>query len=262
MYIMLGDEADADQGRGQKFFVYGAVFIDADEVDELHDGIQKIRDDFGYGATDSLKFSNCPKDITREEHRDVKKAIVKLARKHNVVFCAYAISHGIANGETHDNLVLFGANTLLGKFNEFLNAGDGVGIVLMDRIPVANPYKYLKDKFQIGLQFPSGGTRKLDRIVGYASTCDGASHLASIADILLGSFRYCLNEPDKNIANAAIFPTLVRVMWCRETKDGTKNLREYGLTLRPEEIKVASHQKDYDDLVERLSGYLKKKEED
>jgi hypothetical protein len=70
----------------------------------------------------NLKFSDCPKDITREEHRDVKKAIVKLARKHDVIFCAYAISHGIAKGEAHDNLVLFGANTLLGKFNEFLKA--------------------------------------------------------------------------------------------------------------------------------------------
>jgi hypothetical protein len=31
MYLMFGDEADAEQGRGQKFFVYGAVFIKAAE---------------------------------------------------------------------------------------------------------------------------------------------------------------------------------------------------------------------------------------
>jgi hypothetical protein len=25
MYVMLGDEADAEQGKGKKFFVYGAI---------------------------------------------------------------------------------------------------------------------------------------------------------------------------------------------------------------------------------------------
>jgi len=71
-----------------------------------------------------------------------------------------------------------------------------------------------------------------------------------------------LNEPDKDIANTAIFPTLVRVMWHREMKSGAKDLREYGLTLRPETIQIASHQKDYDDLVKRLMGYLEASEED
>ena len=78
MYLMFGDEADAEQGRGQKFFVYGAVFVDAENVEPLHDGIQDIRDKFGYGHTDSLKFSGCPKDVTYDAHREVKKQIVKL----------------------------------------------------------------------------------------------------------------------------------------------------------------------------------------
>jgi hypothetical protein len=219
MYLMFGDEADADQGRGQKFFVYGAVFIDAADVKELHEGIQGIRDKFGYGAADSLKFSGCPRDVTYDQHREVKRKIVKLARRHDVVFCAYAISHAIAKGETHDNLVLFGANTLLGKFNQFLAEQGDAGIALLDRLPVKNAYQYLKEKFQVGLELDGGGTRSLENVVGYASTCDGASHLASMADILLGSFRYCVNEPDKDIANAAIFPTLVRVMWYRVAKD-------------------------------------------
>jgi hypothetical protein len=259
---MFGDEADADQGRGQPFFVYGAAFVDADHVEPLHHEIAATREKFGYGATDSLKFSGCPKDVTYDEHREVKKEIVKLARKYDVVFCTYAISHAIAKGQTHDNLVLFGLNTLLGKFNEFLEQRGDVGIVLADRIPVGNPYKYLKDKFQIGLEFPTGGTRRLENIIAYGNTCDGASHVASLADILLGSFRHCVNEPDKDIANAAIFRTLVRVMWHREVKNGAKELREYGLTLRPETIQIASHQKDYDDLVKRLMGCLEAREED
>jgi hypothetical protein len=180
MYLMFGDEADADQGRGQKFFVYGAVFVDAENVQPLHDGIQDIRDKFGYGHTDSLKFSGCPKDITYDEHREVKKQIVKLARKHDVVFCAYAVLHAIAKGETHDNRVRFGANTLLGKFNQFLEQQHDVGIAVMDRIPVKDQFKYLRNKFQLGVEFQPGGTRRLENIAAYTATCDGASHLASI----------------------------------------------------------------------------------
>jgi hypothetical protein len=221
MYLMFGDEADAEQGRGQKFFVYGAVFIKT-YVKALHDGIEKMRDKFGYSATDSLKFHDCPKQVTRDQHRDIKKEVVKLARRQGVVFCAYPILHEIAKGETHDNLVQFGANTLLGKFDQFLGGQDDVGIVLFDRLPIKDPYGYLKKKFQVGLEL-DGQTRRLKNVVGFASTCDGASHLASVADILLGSFRYCVNEPDKDIANSAIFPTLARVMWCK-TESGNKKI--------------------------------------
>ena len=183
-----------------------------------------------------------------------------MARNHDAVFCGYAISHAIAKGETHDNLLLFGANTILGKYNEFLFGKDDVGIVLVDRMQVGNPYQYLKDKFQVGLELPSG-TSKLARVIGFASTCDGASHLASLADILVGSFRHCVNEPEKDIANSAIFPTLIRVMWHREAEDGTKDLLEYGLTLRPEKINFDLHKKDYDDLTKRLAGYMEAQEE-
>jgi len=260
MYLMFGDEADPERGRGQKFFVCGAVFINAQQVEELHDDIQKIRKRVGYANTDSLKFSGCPKDISYDKHREVKKEIVKLARRHDVVFCAYAISHAVAQP---NQLWPYGINTLLGKFDAFLKERGDVGIVLMDRSPgqLKDPFKYLKNKFQIGLQFPSGGNRRVDNIIGYAFTCDGASHLASLADILLGSFRHCVNEPDRDIANAAIFPTLIRIMWYRRTKDGKKRLQEYGLTLRPETIKVERHKKDYNNPLARLDGYLKKREE-
>jgi hypothetical protein len=255
MYFMFGDEADAEQGRGQKFFVYGAVFIDAANVEVLHDGIQAIRDNFGYRHTDSLKFSGCPRDVSYDDHREVKKKIVKLARKHDVVFCAYAILHAIAQGKTHDERVRFGANTLLGIFNQFLGLRDDVGIAVMDRIPVRDQFKYLKDKFQRGVEFPDGRTQRLENIVGYTSTCDGASHLASMADILLGSFRHCVNEPTKDIANAAIFPTLAQVMWHRDI-GGEKFYLEYGLTLRPKRIKAEVHAREYKDLRKRLRGYL------
>jgi hypothetical protein len=69
-----------------------------------------------------------------------------LAAQHGVAFCAYAILHAIAANQGHKNLVLWGANTLVGKFNEFMGTDqDTFGLVLSDRIPIDHPHRYLRE---------------------------------------------------------------------------------------------------------------------
>jgi hypothetical protein len=41
MYLMYGDEADAEEGRGQKFFLYGGIFIDQSMVCTAHKRIER-----------------------------------------------------------------------------------------------------------------------------------------------------------------------------------------------------------------------------
>jgi hypothetical protein len=43
MYLMLGDEADAEQSRGQKFFVYGAIFVPHERIKPISDGVEAAR---------------------------------------------------------------------------------------------------------------------------------------------------------------------------------------------------------------------------
>jgi hypothetical protein len=258
MFLMLGDEADAEQGKGQRFFIYGAVFIQVHNVKALSDAVEAIRKEAGLNPTDSFKFADKtrPEGVTKEAFREAKSKVLDLAAKYGIVFCSYAILHELAGNQTHEDLVLFGANTLLGKFNEYLGTyKDTYGVVLFDRIPVAHPYRYLKEKFQIGLTFLNGQTRRLERIMGLASTCDGASHLASIADILVGSFRYCVNEPDKDVAAKAMFPKLVKVMWKKYEKH-VPYVTDLGFILRPQTVNEQHLRKEYDALVVRLRGYL------
>jgi hypothetical protein len=215
MFVMLGDEADAEQGRGQSFFVYGAVFIQADNIEALNDGVEAARVAAKFNPSDSLKFADAtrPKHVDKETFRKVKGKVMDLATQYGVVFCCYSILHELAGNQSHRDLVTFGANTLVGKFDEWLGWNKNTyGLVMFDRIPVDHPYKYLQEKFQTGLTFPDGRKQRLKRIMGLASTCDGASHLASIADICVGSFRYCVNEPDKDIAGRAMFPKLAKCL--------------------------------------------------
>lgn len=96
----------------------------------------------------------------------------------------------------------------------------------------------------------------MSHIIGYASTCDGASHISSVADIVLGSFRYCVNEEDKDIAGRELLPLVVRMMWHKRKGDEI-NVMEKGLTLRPREIRAPAYRAEYEALRQRLSGLLR-----
>jgi hypothetical protein len=165
----------------------------------LHAEIEKARKTAGYADTDSLKSSSNsrPKSITPEKHRELKNTVMKIARETgNIKFCAQVTLHDLARNQEHDDRVLWGANTILGKFNTFLKEEKTYGYAVMDRMPVKTPYDYLKEKFQVGMIFPDKSTARLERVLGLGHGADGTSHLCSVADIMLGAFRYCVNEPD------------------------------------------------------------------
>jgi hypothetical protein len=263
MYVMLGDEADAEQGKGQKYFVYDAIYVPQENIKALNDGVEAARVAAKFLATDSLKFAdkNRPKQIEKATFRDVKAKVMDLAAKNGVVFSAYAILHAIAGAQGHKNLVQFGANTMLGNFNEFLGTDrDTYGLALFDRIPIDHPYPYLKEKFQVGMTFDDGRpSKRFDRIMGLASTTDGASHLTSVCDILVGSWRYCVNEPEMDIAGKAMFPKLMDVMWKRKV-GGKLCVKDFGLILRPQDVQKEEYKKEYEALRKRLQGFLDAKD--
>ncbi len=255
---MFGDEADRDAVHGKKFFVYGAIFVPTSSILALHSDVERLRTKSGLANTDSLKSSSGsrPKTMSFETHRDLKAEVMKSARDTgNVKFCAQVTLHELARNREHDDLVLWGANTVLGKFNQFLQESKTHGYAILDKIPVEHPYRYLKEKFQIGNTFPNGTTIRLDRILGFGHAVDGSSHMCSVADIMLGAFRYCVNEPENPEAGKAMFPVLVSMMW-KSQRNGASTVNDYGLCLRPAEVKEPKHQSEYSDLTVRLRGYL------
>jgi len=257
MFLLFGDEADSDRGRGQKFFVYGAVFAPTNSLQALHAEVEKARADTGLKTTDSLKFASRtkPQSMSADAHRGLKKEVMRLAREvGNVKFCAYVMLHELARNQEQNELVQWGANSVLGKFNEFLEESKSHGYALLDRMPVDNPYAYLKEKFQTGNSFKDKQIR-LDRILGFGHVCDGSSHMSSVADVMLGAFRYCVNEPDNVEAGKEMFPVLMSMMWKRE-RGGKIYVNNCGLLLRPLKIDVAKHQAEYDILLSRLQSYL------
>jgi hypothetical protein len=256
VYLMYGDEADAEQGRGQKFFLYGGIFIEQSQAWPVHLRIEELRKHTGFAPQDSLKFASStkPKTVTADAHRKIKSAVIDLAGELGVIFCTYIFLHAIGRSQEQSDLILYGANTVLSRYNEFLAEKNEHGVAQLDRMG-KNGFDYAKEKFQLGLNFGLGRSRRLDRLISVGFTCDGASHLASMADILLGSFRYCVNEPEKGIAGKAMLPKLMPLMWTA-TRGGKRFVRERGLNLRPKDVRSPDHQQEYEALLNRLQGYL------
>lgn len=132
MYFMFGDESDHDPNRGVKFFVYGAIFVPSDQIHAISEKVKTVRREFGFAPGDQLKFQtrSKPEQIDRVSHTRAKNKVMDIAYNRGVKFAAYAILHDIARNKTPDQLIQFGLNTQLNKFDDFLIEQEEIGWVL------------------------------------------------------------------------------------------------------------------------------------
>ncbi len=257
MYLFFTDETSLQPGRRARFFIYGGIFFAAQRVNDLHDLVQSARNENGFREGDPFKFASNsrPSHVTPAQHKRAKRTVLEGCVDVDVRFVACLVLHELAWRRSQRELVSWGANTVIGAFEKFLEEERTSGVCMIDRIPFDHPYSYLQEKFQRGLLFPGGRTRRLHRIKAFGFTCDGASHASSAVDIVLGSFRYCVNASENTEAARRMFPRVMQVMWHK--RRGNKIFfREYGLYLRPRNVGVQEHRDEYDRLLTRLSNLL------
>src|SRR5262249_1204941 len=135
MFLMYGDEADRDAVEGKKFFVYGAIFVPTNSIPALHAEVERLRVNAGMRSTDSLKSATTrrPQSLTADSHRALKQDVMKAAKElGNVRLCGQVTLDELARKQTHDDRVLWGANTILGKFNTFLDEQRAYGLAILD----------------------------------------------------------------------------------------------------------------------------------
>ncbi|MFX0196315.1 MAG: hypothetical protein ACFFCW_09360 [Candidatus Hodarchaeota archaeon] len=257
-YILFTDETNQQPSLTSKFFIYGGVFIRADRFSELHDTVEAARHDHGFLPDDGFKFDthSRPSHVTRENHAAAKKAVLTACDSLAIRFTACLVLHDIAKNCSLKELVERGANTVIAAFHRFLEEQNTYGICVMDRLPFKHNFQYLREKFHRGLALPGGGIVPLnDRILLFASSCNGASHAASAIDIILGAFRFCVNERKRDALPRTILPIIVRMMWHRHN-GGTLHLREYGLLFRPKGVLIDSYKQEYEELTQHFERLL------
>lgn len=257
MYLLLTDETNRSHSKEATFFVYGGLIVQLDKIPTLHLAIEEIRTNNGYQPRDVLKFDTYsrPKHITQAQATEAKRQVVAACVEHGCKFIAYVVHHQIARNQPIQQVVEWGANHVIGKFNYFLTLERSHGIVAMDRLPHGVEFGYLSQKFTDGLSFTEDPSVMLDRITLFSSTCINASHLCSAMDIVLGSWRYCINAPQNIDAAKAMMADITRLIWCRREGD-TLHAMEKGLVLRPKEIRAPQYKADYEALGKRINELI------
>jgi len=255
MYIMFTDETNRRPSRDRRFFVYGGLLFPIEHLSTIHDHIEKIRNEAGYRPTDILKFDthSRPEHVSRDQATEAKRQIVSLCNELGCKFIAHIILHDIIRNQDPVQQVHWAADYVIGRYNKYLEEVEDIGICVVDNLPNGTEFRYLVDKFSVGLDLPDGRHIPLDRIKLFASTRIGASHAHSAMDIVLGSFRYVINNPRNLQAASTMIKQVAEMMWAYE-KDGVRYVRDRGLIIRPplENIRSRAYRSEYENLLRQL----------
>ncbi len=257
MYYFFTDETNKQISKDGEFFIFGGLIILPAAVESLDIGVKQIREKYGYKDEDVLKFSpkERPEHISQENFNKAKEDIINLAIKNKCLFIAYVIHHKVIKNELKNVSAI---SHLVGRFNKFLEENKSNGIVFIDRMD--NPkeqFEIISDLFSRGILVESK-YKKMPNILGYFVSCAKSSRLTSIADIILGGFRYSVNTQDtKNMSIAGqILKKIAGMMWGLKKADQYYVL-EKGLVFRPQKILVKEYKEKYDTLLNQLNELLK-----
>jgi hypothetical protein len=249
MYLFFIDETNTNKAKDVKFFVSGGLIVPMNNLLDLHFGIKKIRDDINFDSEKVLKFtSKATKNITKDQINKAKSDVVNLCKKLNCIFVTSITLHEVIKQNNMNNAIEFGANTLIGKFNYFLEKKDSYGMVIMDRVPGNKEYKIAEEKFVYGLKLKNGKQIKLDRIISFCSHCNNSSYFNSAIDIVLGAFRYGINF-QKNKSISKIMMQKIIFILAKEENDFID-----GLNYRPRKA-LKEYAKKYKELISYIDSF-------
>jgi len=265
MYLLVADETNTRPSLDVRFFIYGGIFFPIEKLMKLHDEVLVIRKRYGFRPDDELKFNTRtrPEHVTPDQHAAAKKEVVQVCTEIGCKFLAHVIHHGIIKNQDLDQQVEWAANRVIGRFHTFLRQSGDDGICILDNLPTRKQFRYLSEKFCRGLVLSSGREVPLPRIKLYACTCVNASHANSAMDVVLGTFRYCVNNPSNQRAAREMMASVVELMWHRKTSD-VYYIGERGLIISPPFRKLRSDYptflSDYEGLIENINKLLSESE--
>ncbi len=193
MHLLYCDETNLEKRKGD-FLIYGGVVVEAQQALALSHAMDKLRARHSVPRDYLLKFNPGPEGFTHQQFIALKYEVMQLATEHDVKLIAYVVLHDMARSP--DEARRKGINTVCYHFDCVLNRVGGPGMVLIDRFnDEGNAIDaHLRDKFTIGITgLPYSAETRLANIIGFHYSAIGQSHLPSLVDVLLGSFRFAVN---------------------------------------------------------------------
>lgn len=271
MFIMIADETNKEESTEATFFIYGGLIYKHDVFQDLHYGIKRIREDAGFKSSDTYKHtSHCrPEYVTQEDFSKSKQDVIQLISDSECKFLLYLIHHGILKDKDWEKTYSNALNTILSRYDIFLERNSSYGISLIDNLPISGKEKVLRGKFQQGLTFENKQTINLKHIYLYGSITDNTSHILSGMDIVLGTFRYWVNklyqlnlkfDSDVEQENEKLCRELMSSILPMTNLGFQYKTEVYGnlagLMIRPKDIKSVEIEGDYESLNIFLDNFM------
>jgi len=262
MRILLADETNNDPNDEIKFFIYGGTIFNSSSVMSIGDSVKELRAKFGLEQTDKIKFNlkSCPKGLSREDHTELKNQIIELAIENNVTLIINCVLHDIAKNKEKSDLQEMTSRTVFRRFNDLCAENKEAGLVLADRWPCENGFQFLEACQHGKITYSSGESVSLPWIHGYAQVSDNSTTLMCVSDVLLGAFRYCINNRDKDIVNRTLMPKVANLLWHDTNQEGQRVIWNKGLSTSPRNITSPTYKKEYDSLTDHIIEYANYKD--
>ena len=248
MKLIVSDETNREAADG-RFFLMGALVFDADRLGEIHHDVMAIRQRYGFRPDDSFKYAlaNKPAHVTKAGFDKAKGDALDLLAERGVLGFVYLCHRQICDPRGEQEKFQWGADGILWPIQRYLQGQSDYAISLQDRHPVEGEFDYYKRRFAHAAA--GKGTHQLSNIVCFGSTCDNASTFSSLADIFVGSFRFCVNNPDKDRVCSLLLPKLLGI--CH----GSPNWLANGIVFRPNEVRRPDLALEYDQVREHFRAH-------
>lgn len=260
MFWLITDETNVEPQPG-RFFIYGGLIMTPEQMSGAHEAIQEIRQKYGFSDADDFKFEtrSRPQAMTIEKWTSAKREAITAAENLGITLIIYVVLHDIAGNKSVTQITEWAPNSVVAHFDmRFLAEKMSYGAVCIDRVDEKFGYRYLSSKFQEGIKLPGRSPEKLRRIIHYSISCNGASHVSSLVDIVLGGMRYAVNTAGgvgKEELAKEILPPIARMMWHSVKADGSRRVGGYGFLQYPKEVKVPAYREQYVGLARTLSEW-------
>lgn len=262
MRFLFADETNTEPTDEVEFFIYGGLVLTDEQLVSVHEGVLDIRAEFGLTPDEVIKFADRarPERFERDEWRLAKNRVIDLLTEVDATFIAYLIHHRVT-GENMSIRNEYALNTLLWAFEKYVRTVTDHALVVLDPPNLQSERLTLACLATEGLDMGGGRMVPLNHIVGLAVAQVDYSMALSACDVLLGAFRYCVNNPTHDVT-IEMFGKIAPLLWYNPANAESRHVREFGLFLRPQNVRVPAISERYDELVEELQRLSNSGEQD
>ena len=243
--------------REDDFLIYGGVTIQADKFLEFSEAIDSLRQEFGVPTDFQLKFNPGPDGMSHSDFISLKSKIVETSIAFGCEFLVYNILHQVSSSP--DVARRNGINELCLNFSYILRSDESTGMILIDRFNDEGNVidSHLRDKFSVGLRgLPITDPFSLTRVVGLHYSAIGQSHMPSVVDIVLGSYRFATNCFARGESRfEATSRTIMRSLhpMFRKGSDAI-SIPRISISFSPKEVRSAMYRERYANLISGIES--------